>query len=122
MAKRSGYASRKPSTPKKKTEPEPEDIREVDKASFVESLLPDVEEVSELVHAAWMEAKLAEGIQTRQSEDGEELMVPYPQLSEKAKEQDRVSVRAVYAAIRAALDKNDAVDDDDDDDDDKDNE
>jgi hypothetical protein len=64
--------------------------------------LPDIETVSAKVHEAWMESKTAQGIKTRQSEKGEELMVPYEQLSEEAKELDRATVRAVYAAIRAA--------------------
>lgn len=49
-----------------------------------------------------MEAKTAKGVKSRKSETGEELMVPYEQLSEEAKELDRATVRAVYAAIRAA--------------------
>ena len=63
--------------------------------------LPDVEEVSAKVHEAWMDAKRRAGITTRKSESGEELMVPYEQLSEEAKELDRSSVRAVYDAIRS---------------------
>jgi hypothetical protein len=62
--------------------------------------LPDIEEVSAQVHAAWIEAKRAQGITSRKAEDGEELMVPYRQLSERAKELDRQVVRTVYAAIR----------------------
>lgn len=53
--------------------------------------LPDIELVSAEVHQAWMELKRAQGVTTRRSEQGEELMVPYPQL-----------VKAVYAAIRNA--------------------
>jgi len=49
-----------------------------------------------------MESKKAKGVESRKSETGEELMVPYEQLSEEAKELDRASVRAVYDAIRAA--------------------
>ena len=64
--------------------------------------LPDIETVSAKVHEAWMESKAAQGISSRKSEKGEELMVPYEQLSEEAKELDRASVRAVYEAIRAA--------------------
>ena len=64
--------------------------------------LPDIEEVSAKVHEAWMDAKRAQGITSRQSETGEELMVPYEQLSEPAKELDRATVRAVYEAIHAA--------------------
>ncbi|MDT7688987.1 MAG: RyR domain [Acidobacteriota bacterium] len=64
--------------------------------------LPDVEVVADKVHEAWMESKRAQGITSRKSEAGEELMVPYDKLSEAAKNLDRASVRAVYTAIRAA--------------------
>lgn len=64
--------------------------------------LPDIEDVSALVHLAWMEMKRSQGVTTRRSEAGEELMVPYAQLSEAAKELDRGTVRAVYAAIQSA--------------------
>ncbi len=64
--------------------------------------LPDIELVSAKVHEAWMKGKLATGVTTRKSESGEELMVSYEQLSEQAKELDRGTVRAVYAAIEAA--------------------
>jgi hypothetical protein len=63
--------------------------------------LPDIEAVAAKVHEAWMEAKRARGVSSSRSETGEELMVPYEQLSEEAKELDRSSVRAVYDAIRA---------------------
>lgn len=66
--------------------------------------LPDIEAVSAKVHEAWMESKRAGGVTTRQSESGEELMVPYDQLSEAAKELDRASVRAVYQAIEELAD------------------
>ena len=62
--------------------------------------LPDIEKVSEEVHNAWMETKKGHGFTSRKSEDGEELMVPYNQLSEKAKDLDRNTVKAVYAAIK----------------------
>jgi hypothetical protein len=62
--------------------------------------LPDIEAVAAKVHEAWMEAKRARGVSSRRTETGEELMVPYEQLSEEAKELDRSSVRAVYDAIR----------------------
>lgn len=64
--------------------------------------LPDIEIVSAEVHAAWMESKRQQGVTSRKLEDGEELMVPYEQLSEKAKDLDRGTVRTVYAAIRRA--------------------
>ena len=63
--------------------------------------LPDIELVSAKVHEAWMESKRKAGVSTRKLETGEELMVPYDQLSDAAKELDRGTVRAVYAAIEA---------------------
>ena len=63
--------------------------------------LPDIEAVAAKVHEAWMQTKRAQGIKTRKSESGEELMVDYAELSEAAKELDRGSVRAVYAAIES---------------------
>jgi RyR domain len=64
--------------------------------------LPDIELVAAQVHDAWMESKRAQGVHSRQSEEGEEMMVPYAQLSERCKELDRATVRAVYDAIRRA--------------------
>ena len=65
--------------------------------------LPDVEAVAAKVHQAWIQTKLSQGITSRKSETGEELMVAYDQLSEPAKELDRVAVRAVYDAIQSIL-------------------
>ena len=62
--------------------------------------LPDLELVAAEVHLAWMASKRAQGVSSRKAEDGEELMVPYERLSERAKDLDRNTVRAVYAAIR----------------------
>jgi hypothetical protein len=59
----------------------------------------DIEAISAAVHEAWMENKRKAGVSSRKLESGEELMVPYAQLSEQAKELDRGSVRAVVAAI-----------------------
>jgi hypothetical protein len=56
--------------------------------------LPDIEKVSKEVHNAWIESRL--------SEDGEELMVDYELLSEKAKDLDRNTVKAVYKAIKSS--------------------
>ena len=67
--------------------------------------LPDIELVAAKVHEAWMESKKSRGVTTRKSESGEELMVPYEQLSEEAKDLDRASVRAVYAAIESVQEK-----------------
>jgi hypothetical protein len=63
--------------------------------------LPPIEEVAAKVHESWMNAKRAQGITSRKSESGEELMVDYGQLSEAAKDLDRGSVRAVYSAIES---------------------
>jgi hypothetical protein len=65
--------------------------------------LPDIEAVAAKVHEAWMQTKRAQGITSRKSETGEELMVDYDGLSEAAKELDRQSVRAVYAAIESVI-------------------
>lgn len=65
--------------------------------------LPDVEIVSAKVHEAWMAGKRAKGVETRKSEKGEELMVPYDQLTEESKDLDRQTVLAVYRAIEASV-------------------
>lgn len=60
---------------------------------------PAIERIAEIVHENWRKAKTAKGIASRKSADGEELMVPYKQLSEKAKDSNRQSVKTVYDAI-----------------------
>jgi hypothetical protein len=65
-----------------------------------DSMLPDVEVVAAEVHAAWIRSKHAQGVTSRRSEFGEELMVPYANLSESAKDLDRATVRSVYTAIQ----------------------
>ena len=61
--------------------------------------LPDIETVAAKVHDAWMANKRAAGVTSRKLESGEELMVPYRDLSEEAKDLDRASVKAVYRAL-----------------------
>lgn len=61
--------------------------------------LPDIELTAAAVHESWMAKKKAAGITSRKAEDGEELMVPYTELSEAQKEMDRSLVRTVYEAI-----------------------
>jgi hypothetical protein len=61
----------------------------------------DLELISAKVHEQWMESKRTKGVTSRKSESGEELMVPYEQLSESAKDLDRGSVKAVLDAIAA---------------------
>ncbi len=70
-------------------------------AALEARMLPDVELVAEKVHDSWMAAKRKQGIISWVPK-GEELMVPYGELSEEAKELDRATVRAVYDAIREA--------------------
>lgn len=64
--------------------------------------LPDIEVVSAKVHDAWMRSKRQQGVTSRKSETGEELMVPYHELSEAAKKLDRETVRTVYNAMAEA--------------------
>jgi len=68
--------------------------------------LPNIELVSSKVHENWMETKLSQGITSRKSETGEELMVPYEELSEPAKDLDRNTVKTVYNAILELMSKN----------------
>ena len=67
--------------------------------------LPDIEVVSAEVHAAWIESKRRQGVTSRQGEDGEELMVAYALLSEKAKELDAAGLpgsQVLDIALQAA--------------------
>jgi len=73
--------------------------------------LPDIEVVAAKVHEAWINSKLKQGVTRRNSETGEELMVPYNKLSEEAKELDRATVRAVYAAIEEVARSNEGSND-----------
>jgi hypothetical protein len=67
-------------------------IVEVSKAQIIEMIAGDA-------HKGWMEGKRAQGVDTRQSEWGEELMVPYSDLTEQAKDLDRSAVRHVVDAL-----------------------
>jgi len=69
----------------------------------------DVEMLAALVHDAWIKSKQAQGTTARSSEWGEPLMVPYDALSERAKDLDRGTVRAVLDAQEAAR-TGDAID------------
>jgi hypothetical protein len=70
--------------------------------------LPDIELVSAKVHEAWIQSKAAQGVRSRKSETGEELIAPYETLSESAKDLDRGTVRSVYDAILRARTGGDA--------------
>lgn len=58
-----------------------------------------IELVSDAVHANWMASKRAAGVESRRLESGEELMVPYADLSDAAKELDRGTVRTVLSVL-----------------------
>ena len=64
--------------------------------------LPSIEIVAAEVHQAWIDAKLAQGINSRPAADGTEQMVPYADLPDALQELDRAMVRAVYTAILRA--------------------
>lgn len=62
--------------------------------------LPDVEKVAAILHEDWRAKKLDAGVTSRRDAlTKEELMVPYPELSEHGKNLNRDPVRLVYAAI-----------------------
>lgn len=58
-----------------------------------------VELLADWAHQGWMVAKQADGIASRLSEWGEEFMVPYAELSERAKDIDRAAVRSVIDGL-----------------------
>ena len=61
-----------------------------------------VERLAAAAHDGWMASKRDQGLTSRLAEWGEEFMVPYGQLSERAKDIDRSAVRAVLEAIDRA--------------------
>jgi hypothetical protein len=63
--------------------------------------LPPVEKVAALVHDAWTAGKRKTGI-IHCLHQGEDLMVPYSELSDAAKDLDRATVLTVYRAIAQA--------------------
>lgn len=65
-------------------------------------MTPDIEPIAEAIHVRWMATLTSQGITSRTSPTGEELMVPYADLSEAAKDLDRNSVRAVLEAVDTA--------------------
>lgn len=63
-------------------------------------ILPPVETVAAAVHFQWVERERLQGVTSRKSETGEELLVPYWELSEAAKSLDLDIVQAIYDAIQ----------------------
>lgn len=64
-------------------------------------VLPDTEVVAALVHLELIQDMRNHGSESH-LEEGEEIMVPYHQLSENGKATARQMVTMVYAAIQAA--------------------
>lgn len=62
-----------------------------------------MDRLAEQAHDSWLAGKRAHGVTSRQSEWGEEFMVPYASLSERAKDLDRATVRGVLQALRAMV-------------------
>jgi hypothetical protein len=63
-------------------------------------MLPDPELIAQSLHEDWMAAKAAQGISTRpHPQTGDEQMLPWDQLTDTVKEENRRMVRAVYAEI-----------------------
>lgn len=62
--------------------------------------LPDIDKVCEKYHEDWMKTKQAAGIQSKVNSDGEELMKPFNELTDKAKEYTRNVVNGTYNAIQ----------------------
>jgi hypothetical protein len=58
-----------------------------------------IEDISAAAHKLWIDAKLKQNVDSYESDDGEELMVPYSELSEQGKEAIRANVLIVLAAI-----------------------
>ncbi|PWR08591.1 hypothetical protein DKT68_15355 [Micromonospora acroterricola] len=83
-------------------EDERERLAEASRLMPAEPIEEMTEALSEAVHVAWMETKTQQGVTSRRSEWGEEQMVPYRDLSERAKDLDRGTVRGVLAAIDRA--------------------
>lgn len=64
--------------------------------------LPPVEDVAQAVHEDWCASKRAKGVASRKhATSGEELIAPWADLSEPAKQDNRDLVHTVYSAIGA---------------------
>lgn len=72
------------------------------KQALLSTTLPDVEAVAAIVHEKAVKANQAAGKFSEKLASGEDIMVPYSQLSEAAKIGPRGEVLTVYAAIDQA--------------------
>lgn len=63
--------------------------------------LPNLETVSIAYHERRVAALKAGGLVAQRNADGEELLVPWPDLSQRWRAETRDTVRAVYGAIEA---------------------
>lgn len=93
-----------PSAPARQVDEEVERLRQEVKVlryNHADGARADVEAIAAKVHEAWMDTKRAQGVESRPSEWGEEQMVPYADLSERAKDLDRGTVVAVLDAMDA---------------------
>lgn len=71
--------------------------------------LPDIEKVCEKQHESWVASKKAAGITSKANANGEEMMLPYDQLSEDGKNVVRNVVNTVYKAIEEAAEETPAT-------------
>jgi hypothetical protein len=62
-----------------------------------------VERLAPAAHQGWMRGQQDQGVTTRRSWLGEELMVPYAQLTERAKREVRATVRAAIEDLRRQI-------------------
>jgi hypothetical protein len=60
---------------------------------------PIIEEMARRSHEDWMQDKRDEGVESWPSPWGEELMVSWDELSERAKNQNRRSVRRFFKTL-----------------------
>lgn len=65
----------------------------------ISTTLPDVNAVASVIHAAHVKDNKDAGKFTEKLPSGEDVMVPYEQLSDSAKLPWQAQVKAVYAAI-----------------------
>lgn len=64
--------------------------------------LPDIDLVAAALHDSWVAERRRDGVTTWRNQFDEDALVPYGELSDRSKDNDRLTVRAVYAAMNAA--------------------